>query len=100
VIRIEGCVGLLPQTEVRIAGAPWNGYNKINTHAAIAQWGMGRRTGRKEEGKRELREVAAKNNFGVGFGTRTITLDSDMAAAPISRGANAVLTGYCDKLIL
>ena len=46
-------------------------------------------------------EVAAKNNFGVGFGvwtperrgTRTITLDSDMAAAAISHGANAVILG-------
>ena len=62
---------------------------------------MGRK--KRKEGRKKGREmeVAAKNNFGVGFGvwtperrgTRTITLDSDMAAAAISHGANAVILG-------
>ena len=52
-------------------------------------------------------EVAAKTILAlVGFGppgprgTRTITLESDMAAAAISRGANALVLGYWDILCL
>ena len=66
----------------------------------MAQWGMGR-NGRKRDGN------CCENNFGVGWlwtpgprGTRTITLDSDMVAAAISRGANALVLGCCDFLCL
>ena len=57
--------------------------------------------GRKRDGR------CCENNFGVGWlwtpgprGTRTITLDSDMVAAAISRGANALVLGCCDFLCL
>ena len=51
-------------------------------------------------------EVAAKTILAlVGFGppgprgTRTITLESDMVAVAISRGANILILRYCDVVL-